>query len=207
MIRVLACLVRRPDLTREAFRQHYEERHAPLARSILPPFTHYLRNHVVEGDVPFDVMTEFGYASGDAIAELNRVLASDAGDPIRADEERFMDRPKNTFFGLRALEEPGRPGLDPKARERIAILASRPSEMEAERFHAEYLERFAASVPQRVAARHWSTDSLGATPIADVVSFAAADAGDLDLAALESGTGSLDCIRVACDWSIVAEDW
>ena len=48
MIKTLACLVRRPDLSREAFREHYEDTHVPLALGVFCDWQRYARNHVVD---------------------------------------------------------------------------------------------------------------------------------------------------------------
>lgn len=128
MIRVLALLVRRPDLSREAFRDHYERTHAPLALPLLGDgVRHYLRNHVVPGldaeRCPFDVLSEFGYADGPAMKGVfARLTAPDAeAEAVRADELRFLDKPRNTFFRIErvgaaadgAADAP-QPGLGPR---------------------------------------------------------------------------------------------
>lgn len=104
MIRTLALIVRRPDVTRRDFRDHYEDVHAPLALPHMPGLEYYLRNHVAEelnGFEPgFDVMTEFGYASAEDVAHILGVLQSPEGEPILRDELTFMDKPRNTFFAI-----------------------------------------------------------------------------------------------------------
>ena len=104
MIRTLALIVRRPDTSREDFRAHYEEVHAPLALPHMKGLKHYLRNHVAEelnGFEPgFDVMTEFTYASDEDVKHIFRVLQSPEGEPILRDELSFMDKPRNTFFAI-----------------------------------------------------------------------------------------------------------
>jgi len=104
MIRTLALIVRRPDVTRRDFRDHYENVHAPLALPHMPGLKHYLRNHVSEelnGIEPgFDVMTEFGYERAEDVAHIIGVLQSPEGEPIRRDELTFMDKARNTFFAI-----------------------------------------------------------------------------------------------------------
>ena len=104
MFNNLALIVRRPDVSRREFRDHYEHTHAPLA----PPYMHglrrYLRNHVqraLDGVEPgFDVLTQFSFESVEAAAGMQAVLASEEGQLIRADEATFMDQPSNTFFAI-----------------------------------------------------------------------------------------------------------
>ena len=104
MIRTLALIVRRPDVSRREFRDHYEEIHAPLALPFMTGLQHYLRNHVAEalsGPAPgFDVMTEFGYARAEDVEHIVGILESPDGEPIRRDELTFMDTQRNTFFAV-----------------------------------------------------------------------------------------------------------
>jgi uncharacterized protein (TIGR02118 family) len=106
MIRSLALIVRRPDLTRRNFRDHYEDVHAPLALPYMRGLKHYLRNHVAEelnGIEPgFDVMTEFSYERAEDVAHIVNLLQSPEGEPILRDELTFMDKARNTFFAIGA---------------------------------------------------------------------------------------------------------
>lgn len=101
MIKTLALIVRRADHSRDAFRQHYEEIHAPLALPLMPGLLRYCRNHVVRaihGEPAFDVLSAFEYPSLEAAGETFARIQSAEGDAIRADELTFMDPPKNVFF-------------------------------------------------------------------------------------------------------------
>ena len=99
-MKIISLIVRRPDLDRPAFAQHYDQRHAPLALRLLPvPFAAYRRNHVVRpDDAPFDCLSEFCFRDADAAEQTFAFLASDAGQPLHDDEDRFMDRPRNAFY-------------------------------------------------------------------------------------------------------------
>jgi uncharacterized protein (TIGR02118 family) len=84
---------RRPDITRTAFRDHYENRHAPLAIGKFP-FRKYARNHVVESlpdPIGFDCLSEFWV---DDVAEVLRIMSGEIGDLMREDERRFTDQPR-----------------------------------------------------------------------------------------------------------------
>jgi len=104
MIRTLALIVRRPDVSRQEFRDHYEDVHAPLALPFMKGLKHYLRNHVAEAlngvEPGFDVMTEFGYAGAEDVEHIVGILESPEGEPIRRDELTFMDTQRNTFFAI-----------------------------------------------------------------------------------------------------------
>lgn len=144
MIKTLALLKRRPDLTREAFRDHYESTHAPLALPIVTGLERYVRNHIVEelaGEVDFDVLSAFWYRDADAVAATMADLAGEAGEVIRVDELRFMDKPGNTFFSVserllvgRAAEDGGANGASKDAKdvegdEHVFVLVAKPASM------------------------------------------------------------------------------
>lgn len=85
------CLLsHRPDLTREAFRDYYETRHALLGIKHFA-FRKYLRNHVVAAapaEVDFDCLSEFWQ---DDLAGAIETMAGPTGETLREDERRFMD--------------------------------------------------------------------------------------------------------------------
>ena len=107
MIKTFALIVRRPDHTRRAFREHYETIHAPTAMPLMQGLARYVRYHVddeLHGTPIFDVMTAFWYRSGEDAAATVANVESEAGDAIRADELTFMDKERNEI--LLALPEP-----------------------------------------------------------------------------------------------------
>jgi uncharacterized protein (TIGR02118 family) len=98
--RHLAFLPRRADLTREAFRDYYETRHTPLALRHLRVFQKFLRNHVLAADpepIPFDVISEFWFASAADREAVFDFLQGPDGPVIRSDEANFMG-PERTAF-------------------------------------------------------------------------------------------------------------
>lgn len=105
MIKTVAFIARRPDVEPEAFRDHYERVHAPLALPHLAGIVRYARNHVVApiaGEAPeFACATEFWWRDGRAITALLARLETEAGAEIRRDEDTFMDRARNSFFAVR----------------------------------------------------------------------------------------------------------
>lgn len=78
---------RRADLSRAAFRAHYEEHHAPLGVAWFG-FDRYVRNHVAdaESDPGFDCIAEFWPTDP---AQIGRALAA-AGTLFDEDDARFM---------------------------------------------------------------------------------------------------------------------
>ena len=91
-MKTVGLMPKRTDLSRAAFRDHYENRHAPLALGKFP-FEKYIRNHVVVSDpdpAGFDCLSEFWV--GD-VAEIYKIMAGPIGDIMREDELRFTDQP------------------------------------------------------------------------------------------------------------------
>jgi hypothetical protein len=79
---------RRPVLTRDAFREYYETRHAPLAIQHVR-FTKYVRNHLIApSNAEFDVVSEFWIADPAEIRALTG--SSPAADLLRADADKFV---------------------------------------------------------------------------------------------------------------------
>src|SRR5262249_58980389 len=67
MIKLIALLRRRPDVSREEFARYYEHEHAPLFAQSIPPegaqaIRYYAQNHALQlgggGDPPFDCVTQ-----------------------------------------------------------------------------------------------------------------------------------------------------
>jgi uncharacterized protein (TIGR02118 family) len=186
MIRVLALLVRRPDHTRDQFREHYETVHAPLALPQLAGVSHYVRQHLAPGldadSAPFDVLSEFGYPDAEAVAETTRRLESPLGDPIRRDELRFMDKPHNTFFGLAIVMAAG---IASKSEtQSVALLARAPADVDRVAFADEHAENVAPLVRDASTVVTYRTlDGLQRAPY-DAVTFLRGPHGDDALEAL-----------------------
>ena len=83
---------RRPELSRDAFRDYYETRHVPLAIEHAR-FTKYVRNHLIApSNAEFDVVLEFWMADEDEVSALDNspggaTLVAHAGNFIGP--ERF----------------------------------------------------------------------------------------------------------------------
>ncbi len=102
MIKTIAMITRKADISREDFVEHYEEVHAPLALKHLPMIKRYVRNHLV--DIPgmegpgFDCITELWMDSLEDVMKLVEFVQSEEGQVISNDEEKFLDREKTVFF-------------------------------------------------------------------------------------------------------------
>jgi uncharacterized protein (TIGR02118 family) len=129
-MKTVALFRRRPGLSRAAFRDYYETRHAPLAVQHVR-FRKYVRNHLVapaEGD--FDVLSEFWLADPKMAATLD---ASPAGATLRADAAEFMGKES---YRATVSEElvAGQPRAveDGVTRKYILLMARPPSVAQAE---------------------------------------------------------------------------
>jgi hypothetical protein len=101
MIKIVALIKRRPDLTPEEFSEYYEHRHAPLFHRSIPPdvadaITHYVQNHALQlggggGDPPYDCITEIGFDDLAGMGLWSNWYLGEGGRVLRDDEEVFMD--------------------------------------------------------------------------------------------------------------------
>lgn len=131
MIKALALIKRLPGTDRDAFREHYETVHVPLALPLLDGLERYVRYHVHSnryGDFAFDVLSAFWYRDRAATDEVFSRLASAEGEAILADELTFMDKPANRFFAVSERSwlscEEGEEGD-----EHLFVLVARPENM------------------------------------------------------------------------------
>lgn len=93
MIKMIFTMRRKAGISREAFIDHYERHHVPLALSFIPPPLVYRRNYVADKqDDTFDVVTEIAYATPEEAGQAQAAMASpEAIAAIRADEDRFIE--------------------------------------------------------------------------------------------------------------------
>jgi uncharacterized protein (TIGR02118 family) len=101
MIKIVALLKRRPEVTLEEFCRYYEYQHAPLFARSIPPdvadaIKHYVQNHALRlgrsrTDPPYDCVTEIGFDDIEGMERWTRWYLGDEGQVLRDDEEKFMD--------------------------------------------------------------------------------------------------------------------
>ena len=100
MIKALAFIHKIVGLSDSDFRDYYENKHAPLASSLLS-FEGYERNYISAELNPLFTslgsISIFTYESMASLDIIGKQMSSDAGDTLRDDEVKFMDVSKNYF--------------------------------------------------------------------------------------------------------------
>lgn len=105
--KAIALLRRREGMDAQAFRNYYEERHAPLILKLLPGIIAYRRNYADFTDAhhfggapfDFDVITEICFESRAARDRAMEIAGrADVAEQIAADEENFLDRSATRMF-------------------------------------------------------------------------------------------------------------
>ena len=103
-VKFIALVKRRPDLSMEAFKDYYENQHAPLCARILPPTSEYRRNYVTRNtkvqdidppqlDIEYDVVTEVWFDTVEQFSAFNDATARpEIREQLIADELKFTDR-------------------------------------------------------------------------------------------------------------------
>jgi uncharacterized protein (TIGR02118 family) len=88
VVKVLALIKRRPELSRNEFLRHWERNHPRYVRA-LPGVRRYRQNHALEHRVPwpFDGAAEVWFDSVGAVA---RAFEGPAADAMREDEKSFV---------------------------------------------------------------------------------------------------------------------
>jgi hypothetical protein len=108
MIKAIALLHARKDMSRHDFIDYYENRHAPLARSIAPQMTDYRRNYLnleqaflfPGAALPnFDVITEISWPDRQAYdAAMAAMQRPDNAARLAEDEAKLFDRDRICMF-------------------------------------------------------------------------------------------------------------
>lgn len=119
MVKCIALLRKRADISKEAFIAYYETRHAPLITRLLPDILEYRRNFIdLDGaflfpgaaPIDFDVVTEIWFEDQAAYDRfVARSAEPDIAQQIAEDEENLFDRSATRMFLVdeRALPREG----------------------------------------------------------------------------------------------------
>ena len=98
LIKALAFIHKKSQITDSKFEEYYETHHAPLAQSLLN-FEYYERNYINSNLCPLypslGSISIFKYESKKSLAIVGEQMASNAGDTLRKDELNFMNVEEN----------------------------------------------------------------------------------------------------------------
>ena len=115
MLKLVALISAKPDISREDFIAYYESSHAPLVKRLLPMIAEYRRSFVYrEGDSAiappapgFDVLTELWFEDQAALdAFWARIQEPEVIAQIRADEAHFLTSERTELFQVEVYEGP-----------------------------------------------------------------------------------------------------
>jgi hypothetical protein len=116
MIKNIAFLKCKPGLSRDAFIEYYETKHAPLILEIAPQIAEYRRNFLIPtgaivmpgaAALDFDVVTELWYANRQAHSAAMAAFTMPANaERIARDEENLFDRSRTRFFEVEERRSP-----------------------------------------------------------------------------------------------------
>jgi uncharacterized protein (TIGR02118 family) len=119
-MKMIVLFRRKPGLTSAQFREHYEERHAPLALKLFPYLKGYRRNYirhdlhharagqeVFSANLDFDAITEITFADRSDYDRMVREMADPAiREQVVTDEQRFLDRSATVVFMVDEYSSP-----------------------------------------------------------------------------------------------------
>lgn len=112
MIKWVLLVRRKPGITPEQFRDHYENTHAPLAMRLLPGVRRYVRNYLLPTphmpDPPYDAVTEFWFDSAQDAQAARDWYAADTEQTLQNDEMTFMDRDTMIMYDAHEAQSPSR---------------------------------------------------------------------------------------------------
>ena len=101
MIKSMGLLQRREGLDAAGFRDHYEQKHAPMAESDLG-FAGYQRNypvsHTARAQLGVDGLSEFWFEDAGETTRIGQLMQGEVGVRFIEDEERFMNRAINETY-------------------------------------------------------------------------------------------------------------
>lgn len=113
MLKLIAYVTAKTDLSREAFIDYYESRHVPLVRKLLPMVGAYRRNYVTPGllragdqEVDYDAVTELEFADQAALDAFWETIGQpDVNAAIRADEANFLVSEATRLIGTTSYDQ------------------------------------------------------------------------------------------------------
>ena len=119
MFKQIIIVKRKPGMSIDEFKHHYENVHGPLAAEKLPFLTGYRRNYLTpipvdgfdewafnqqEYVVGYDAIIELEWENKEKYLESMAVVQGEAGEEFARDEEEFLDRSSMVCFFAETYE-------------------------------------------------------------------------------------------------------
>lgn len=112
-VKVIVFLKKKPGTSREHFERYYDEKHAPLALTLVgSPMGKYTRNYLksdpanAQHDLTCDGITEFWFRTEQDWKEFNELRASpEITKILDADEANFVDISNIRYSIVREVED------------------------------------------------------------------------------------------------------
>ena len=89
MVKIIALIKRKPEMSRDDFLRYWQGTHAPFVGA-LPGIRRYQQNHALEHrqQWPWDGAAEVWF---DSVRDVSRAFESPAADAMRQDEKNFIE--------------------------------------------------------------------------------------------------------------------
>lgn len=134
MVKQVSFFRRRPEVSVDAFQQHWRGQHADFVRQ-LPGLKRYVQNHVIpeaydQGGADYDGVAEAWFENTDA---MRATLGTSEYEAIRADEVHFIDA--ESMGTILCDEEFVLEGTPPPDAVRLMVFLKRRADVTPEFFH------------------------------------------------------------------------
>ena len=102
MVKCFLLIKRKSDVSGEEFSRYWEKQHGPLVVKTFPAIKKYVQNHATKlpggGEPPFDGIVEVWFDDMESWRATRDIHLGQAGEAIRDDEAKFIDRSKMVFL-------------------------------------------------------------------------------------------------------------
>ena len=115
MIKLIALIYKKDEISEIEFRSYYENKHVPLIKSIFPSLVGYERKYLIESNMLhgeftlesmnhnyiFNVITELTFDNEEGLNQFFEIAAKEEiVKLIRKDEENFLDSKKTIMYRI-----------------------------------------------------------------------------------------------------------
>ena len=101
MIKLMALLFKKPDLTDEEFKSYWRGKHGALAGKIIPGLRKYTQNHFIKlpgSKYEGDGFVELWFDDLEGAKKYFAWRQTAAAQPLLEDEDKFLDRGKTVRY-------------------------------------------------------------------------------------------------------------